>query len=232
MTLLRFTIPGEPQQKDRARAVPSLIWKDGVPEAIVRLVTSKQTREAERHVRACFHAAHPRHRKLFGPVMLSFTAIFQTPVSFNRALQAAARAGNLYATKKPDKDNIEKMIVDSLNGLAWGDDSQVMGGGIKRYGSPARIEVSIRSLEDPLVPPTPGQRRAEKQDGQPPAQLPLLRRAARPADKHNALSASERAVVNTGDRPPADLSGFNDKQRSLIERALEREERSRRTRGH
>ena len=33
--------------------------------------------------------------------------------------------GRLFPTKKPDADNIIKVILDALNGLAYRDDSQI-----------------------------------------------------------------------------------------------------------
>ncbi len=37
----------------------------------------------------------------------------------------AARAGTELHTKRPDLDNVLKAIKDGLNGIVWGDDSQV-----------------------------------------------------------------------------------------------------------
>ena len=70
------------------------------------------------------------------------------------AQRAAALTGQLYATKKPDKDNIEKAIADALNGVAWFDDAQISGGGTKRYGSPERVDVTIEELDG--IVETPG----------------------------------------------------------------------------
>lgn len=215
MTRLTFTIFGEPKGKARARAVPKIIYKDGTPRAVVHMVTPNDTRYAEKRVREAFRDKHPRHKAWTGPVMINFTAIFAVPKSFNRELKAAAQRGELYAIKKPDKDNIEKLIIDALNRIAWADDSQVMGGGIKLYGHPPRIDVSIRSLQSAQVPATPGQKRTEaRSQGALPLRRPQL---ARPAS-HNT------------DKPAADLSAHSPQARSLIERALEREELSRNNR--
>ena len=203
----RFTVPGEPKGKGRPRAVPDIIWKDGQPEAFVRMVTPRDTRMAEKVVRDAFMAAHPDHKPWTGAVQINFTAVFETPKSFSRALKDAASRGELYATKKPDKDNIEKLIVDALNGIAWADDAQVMGGGIKRYGSPARIDVSLKSLASADVPVTPGQRRAERRVQE---ELPLA--------PQKALSATP-----TKSKPEPDLRQWSPRQRELIERAMARD---------
>ncbi|APZ81796.1 hypothetical protein vBEliSR6L_31 [Erythrobacter phage vB_EliS_R6L] len=220
-----FTIPGEPKGKGRPRAVPRIVWKDGEPEAVVSLITPADTREAEAAVLAAFRRAHPGHKPFAGPVLLRFTAVFETPRSFNKALREAAARGKLYATKKPDKDNIEKLIVDALNRVAFVDDQQVMGGGIKRYGSPARIEVSFEALDDDDVPATPGQKRAEKalQAG-----LPLGPGKRR--QSNSTKSRSDAAVLAGSAKVLPDLSGWSPRQRELIERAMARDERAKQDR--
>lgn len=206
MTKLSFSIPGEPKGKARPRAVPSLTWEDGEPVAFVRMVTPKETRDEEARIRNIFRTKFPRHELWTGPVMVRFTAVFATPQSFNRALREAADRGQLYAMKKPDKDNIEKLVIDALNGLAYHDDQQVMGGGVKRYGSPARIDVTLESLARPDIPITPGERRTKKK-----------LQAALPLENPNKGSG-------------IDLSNHTPRGRKLIEAALARDEAAKRKR--
>lgn len=201
-----FTVPGEPKGKGRPRAIAAL---DAEGEPYVRLITPADTREAEDMVRRAFRKAHPDHKRFTGPVLLRFTAVFETPRSFNKALREAAARGTLYAIKKPDKDNIEKLIVDALNKIAFADDQQVMGGGIKRYGSPARIDISFESLDSPDVPITPGQRRAERVR-QP--ELPLAPRKPASPTPTNAVSSKP------------DLRSYDPVTRELILRAIARED--------
>lgn len=204
-----FTVPGEPKGKGRPRAIAAL---DANGEPYVRLITPADTRAEEDRVRAAFRRAHPDHKRFTGPVLLRFTAVFETPRSFNKALRDAAARGTLYAIKKPDKDNIEKLIVDALNGVCFADDQQVMGGGIKRYGSPARVDISFEALDSPDVPITPGQRRAER-DRQP--ELPLAPRKPASSTPHKS-----------GTKAP-DLRSYDPATRRLIELALAREEAAR-----
>jgi len=50
-------------------------------------------------------------------------------------------------TKKPDADNIAKIILDSLNGIAYTDDSQVVNLKIeKHYSEKPRVEIEITEL--------------------------------------------------------------------------------------
>lgn len=62
--------------------------------------------------------------------------------------RAAMLAGEILPTKKPDYDNIEKIISDALNGVAFYDDAQIVSSGlIKVYGEIPRVEVEIRAVK-------------------------------------------------------------------------------------
>lgn len=208
---MTITIPGEPIGWGRPTPVARVL-PDG--RAVIALVTQEQTRAAKRVVREAFRRAYPAHRPWTGPVMLRFTAVFETPRSFNRALKDAAARGSLYCTKKPDKDNIEKLIKDALNGLVYVDDQQVMGGGLKRYGSPARVEISFETLDSPDVPPTPGQLRAER------AQQATLPLAAAKGHGGNPTKVVSRQSLKVA----PDLAQWTPHQRKLIEAAMARDE--------
>ena len=52
-------------------------------------------------------------------------------------------------TSRPDKDNLEKVIMDALNKLAWKDDSQVFGSRTAKYWSSTKCgaEIWIETIE-------------------------------------------------------------------------------------
>lgn len=61
---------------------------------------------------------------LSGPLHMDITAVAAIPKSWPKARRAAAlRSG--WDQRKPDADNIGKLIADALNGIAYADDSQV-----------------------------------------------------------------------------------------------------------
>lgn len=213
-----LTIPGEPIGWGRPTPVARL---NAAGEPFVMMVTQEQTRAAKAAVRAAFKRKYPGHKPWTGPVMLRFTAVFETPKSFNKALREAADRGVLYATKKPDKDNIEKLIKDALNGVVYVDDQQVMGGGLKRYGSPARVEISFERLDSPDVPPTPGERRAQR------AQQPGLPLERPKAGKSKATKSEPKREPISTSRSAPDLSIWNPRQRTLIEQAMKRDDEAR-----
>lgn len=51
-------------------------------------------------------------------------------------------------TKKPDWDNVGKIICDSLNNIAYHDDNQVVDAQVRKFFSEnPRVEVTIRKVE-------------------------------------------------------------------------------------
>lgn len=208
MTRLRFSIPGEPKGKGRPRAHARIVMVDDEPTAVVSMHTPADTTAAENAVKAAFRAKFPHHRPWAGAVMIRFTAVFAIPKSLNKAQLAAAHAGKLYATKKPDKDNIEKLIVDALNTIAWVDDCQVMGGGVKRYGQSPRVEVELEELETPDAPPLKGERD---------------RKARVDAGESLAPRRPQRSFQTKSEKPAPDLSLYPPRARERIEAALRRE---------
>jgi Holliday junction resolvase RusA-like endonuclease len=58
-------------------------------------------------------------------------------------------AWKMWPTKKPDADNILKLAADSLNGLAYVDDKQIVSAVIhKFYSDRPRLEINIVPKEE------------------------------------------------------------------------------------
>lgn len=53
------------------------------------------------------------------------TAYYKIPKGYTKKRIQAIREGKEYPMKKPDVDNIAKIILDSLNKIAYDDDVQV-----------------------------------------------------------------------------------------------------------
>jgi len=59
---------------------------------------------------------------------------------------------NIYHTKKPDIDNLSKLVMDALTGVIWTDDSIVCKGFTEKvYARKPRVEVKIKLLEEMSV---------------------------------------------------------------------------------
>lgn len=127
-----FEIPGKPFAKQRHRST-----KRG------NSYTPKETVSFERTVGmiAMQHFKAP----LEGPVSVQVIAIFEPAKSWSKKKRAAAM-GQPH-TQKPDKDNVEKAILDGLNRIAYADDSQVSYGSCgKSWGEKARTIVTVSQL--------------------------------------------------------------------------------------
>lgn len=189
---LAFTIPGRPRTKSRPRTSARVVWKDGKPMAISTVHSDPEQRRLEAEVLRLFRARYPQHVPWTGPIMLRFTAVFDVPDSWPKALKEAAASGAVYHSGRPDKDNIEKLIVDALNGWAFVDDGQIQGGGVKRYGGPARIDVRLTLLSHNL-PPTPSERNAERRVAEGKIGSPEKPRRSNPS-KSGKPSGLQRAI--------------------------------------
>jgi Holliday junction resolvase RusA-like endonuclease len=77
-----------------------------------------------------------------------WTSAWPVPASWSQKKRAAALAGQIRPTTKPDIDNVEKAIFDGLNGVTWKDDVQVVDvrkG--KRYSDTPGVWVEIQPVE-------------------------------------------------------------------------------------
>lgn len=135
----KFTVPGEPIGKGRPR-----FSKQG---NFVRTYTPEKTASYENLVkleyeRQCEKEPFPKDIPLF----MKVDAFYSVPKSASRKKRAAMLGAKLRPNKKPDADNILKIIADSLNGIAYYDDSQIVSCEIhKYYGEIPQVNVTIRS---------------------------------------------------------------------------------------
>jgi len=140
MTKYNFSISGNPVGKARHRD-----GKNG------RKYTPAKTVEYQRRVLDIFHGHFGYPLPMRGPVCIFIEAIFEPPASANKADRAAMLYGNIYPIKKPDWDNIGKIITDALNGEAYDDDKQIISAHvIKRYGRTAQVNVQIEDSNETL----------------------------------------------------------------------------------
>ena len=83
-----------------------------------------------------------------GPVHLEIIAIFPVPASYSKAKRQACLMGDIFPTKKPDLDNIEKLVCDSLNGVVFEDDVQVVRVSARKiYGEKPRLIVTVTPID-------------------------------------------------------------------------------------
>lgn len=131
-----ITIPGEPIAKARPR-----MTKNG------HTYTPKRTVDYERMVQTLFHSEHGSP-KLEGPILLQLDLYFGIPKSRSKAARERMQQGQERPTKRPDLDNCLKAVCDALNGIAYKDDSQIVGAVIQKFwADEPRVEIEIKKLE-------------------------------------------------------------------------------------
>lgn len=112
MSMVYFFVPGKVQGKAR----PRFSSRSGT------VYTPGKTKSYERQIAEAYEAQHGPCFE--GAVMVVIEAVFPIPKSWTRAKKAEALAGKL-PPGKPDIDNILKIVLDGLNGIAYEDDKQV-----------------------------------------------------------------------------------------------------------
>lgn len=132
---IAFCISGTPTGKGRPR----------FNAATGRTYTPERTRSYEDWVRSCcmencsgafFPAGTAIKAELF--------AFFPVPVSDSRIKKRNKLLAVLKPTKKPDGDNLAKIICDALNEIAYQDDSQITHlTVVKRFGARAFVQVYL-----------------------------------------------------------------------------------------
>nr|DAF04112.1 MAG TPA: Endodeoxyribonuclease RusA [Caudoviricetes sp.] len=103
--------------------------------------TPKATRDYEAAIREAYMNAPRKPREPFsGPIAVSILTYRQLPKSTPKSVFSEPD------THKPDIDNVAKVILDALNGVAWEDDAQVVSltvSKLKRTRSPEKLSISI-----------------------------------------------------------------------------------------
>lgn len=134
MTLV-ITVPGKPMAKGRPRFV----------RATGRTFTPPATAAAEQVLKWTAMQEMGDRPLYDGPLRLTFTAQFEPPASWSGKKKAAALAGAIKPTGRPDIDNLLK-LKDGLNGVVWHDDAQIVEVvATKRYGAAACTTMTVEA---------------------------------------------------------------------------------------
>lgn len=134
-----FEVKGKPRGKQRPK-----FSRHGDK---VRTYTPAETVNYEQWVRLCYQQAGGVH---FGsePIAIHLNVGYQVPKSFSRKKRERAIQGLIVPTSKPDCDNVLKIICDSLNGIAYDDDKQVVYAVVNKcYASEPKVFVSINKID-------------------------------------------------------------------------------------
>lgn len=85
--------------------------------------------------------------KLTGQLKMTVVAYFAIPKSVSKKKRKLMIEEKIRPTKKPDCDNVLKIICDALNTIAYDDDKQIVEMAIRKfYSENPRVEVEIEEI--------------------------------------------------------------------------------------
>lgn len=137
---VHITVPGEPVGKER----PRYSSKSGT------MYTPSTTLRYEKLVAMIYRAScgnmkFPADR----PLDMRIQAFLSVPKSDTGPVRLRKLGGMIRPTKKPDWDNIGKIVTDALNGVAYHDDAQIVDAQVRKfYSKDPRVEIIIQDIPE------------------------------------------------------------------------------------
>lgn len=123
-----FEVPGKPQGKARART----FYNPRIGKS--QSITPEKTALYENWIKQCFISKYQNLKINQGnPLIIYIDAYFEIPKSINKKNRQQMIDREIMPCKKPDLDNIAKVVCDALNKLAYHDDSQIISLRLNKY---------------------------------------------------------------------------------------------------
>ena len=135
-----FDIVPEPQGRPRFARRGKFVQTYDPPK-------SKKFKTELRRLAEIEYTEQPYHAEQHKPILVDLKIYKPMLKSFSKIKRSKANKGDLRPTTKADADNYAKGILDSLNGLFWHDDGQIVDLHIgKYYSDNPRIEMEIKEI--------------------------------------------------------------------------------------
>ena len=110
----------------------------------MRDYTPTQTKDYENLIKQYFVIKYPKYIPIENRIKITIVAYFPILKNTSRTNTEKMLNNEISPTKKPDIDNIVKIILDALNKIAFKDDNQITKLDVeKKYGTVERIYVKI-----------------------------------------------------------------------------------------
>lgn len=139
--MVEFKVHTAPQGKARARTVKNKYTGKTMS------FTPQKTVDYENLIRWSYKAA-AGNTFFEGHIGINIVAMFEIPKSFSRKRREMAIHDDVRPTNKPDVDNIAKAVLDALNGVAYGDDKQVVSLSVKKfYCEKPAVYISVYKMD-------------------------------------------------------------------------------------
>lgn len=135
---MRFEVAGEVIGKGRPRFTRS-----------GRTYTPKKTLDYERAIKRAYLNKYTYLSKK--SLRIKICAYLEVAKSHSKVKKQKMLANELQCTKKPDVDNIVKVVLDALNKVAYQDDTQVVElVAIKRWSNTSKLKVVIEEIGETM----------------------------------------------------------------------------------
>ena len=109
--------------------VPSKIIGKGRPRLNTytgTVYTPTRTKDYETLIEQYFLMKYPNYKTIEGRASVKIQAYFEIPKSSNKIQRNSMLDNEISPTKKPDIDNIVKVVLDAMNKFAFKDDTQIV----------------------------------------------------------------------------------------------------------
>lgn len=140
--IVKFSIPGEPYGKGRPR-----FRNAGTHQ---QPYTPAKTANYENLVKLAYTTESKNYRFPDDAMLdVRIFAFYAIPKSASKKKRQEMIDRKIRPTKKPDFDNIGKIVCDSLNQIAYKDDSQIVDAMVRKfYDEIPRVVVTIRDITE------------------------------------------------------------------------------------
>lgn len=106
--------------------------------------TPIETKDYENLIKQYFKIKYPRYIEFEGRVAVTIMAYIKIPKNTTKKDIKKIEEGSLSPTKKPDIDNIVKIVLDALNKMAFKDDNQITRLSVEKiYSEEEKIYIKI-----------------------------------------------------------------------------------------
>lgn len=142
MAELKFTVMGEPCAQGRPRF--------STLGGHVKAIDPAKSRNQKSYIKYLATAAAKQQGWTYTylPLYVEIIAYMGIPKSKSKKWRAAAIRGQERPTKKPDADNMLKLVLDAISKVVYADDKQIVSCRVEKwYGTEPRTEIKIREVE-------------------------------------------------------------------------------------
>ena len=143
MAELKFTVMGEPCAQGRPRF--------STLSGYVKAIDPAKSRNQKSYIKYLATAAAKQQGWTYTylPLYVEIIAYMGIPKSKSKKWRTAAIRGQERPTKKPDVDNLFKLVTDALSGVIYADDKQIVSCRVQKwYSEEQRTEVKITEVID------------------------------------------------------------------------------------